>query len=217
VSADLLQRLIEAGTPIALVAEVAERLAEANAAARILAGRRAADRERKRAAVPRIPRNEAEAAEAAEAAGIGEAGPSPAPAPSFPPDPQTNPTPTHTPGVTSRARGRWHRLPEDWSPSRPLPPATLAKVDQWPPGALDDELAAMRRWAANAKDEAGRGRKLDWDKAWVNWIERRHDERYARAGAGGRSGVADGLSPTTRAALRVFGPAEAGDAEPVSR
>jgi hypothetical protein len=79
----------------------------------------------------------------------------------------------------TRARG-WHRLPEDWSP-RPLPLAVQAKVDQWPPGTHDDELADFRRWAANAEDKNGKGRKLDWDQAWRNWIGRRHNERYSRS------------------------------------
>jgi hypothetical protein len=65
-SADLLQRLMEAGTPMALIAEVAERLADAQAAERLLAKRRAADRERKAVANPRIPRNSTEDAENAE-------------------------------------------------------------------------------------------------------------------------------------------------------
>jgi hypothetical protein len=126
-----------------------------------------------------------------------------------PPDPQKL---TPTPHVCeTRARGAYHRLPEGWVPTRPLPPKTQAKVDQWPPGAVEDELAALHRWAANAKNEQGKGRKLDWDKAWVNWIERRHDEHYGRHGRTngvGRHQPDDGLSPTTRAAIAVFGPVE---------
>jgi len=121
----------------------------------------------------------------------------------------------------ARARGGYHRLPEDWRPTRPLPPGTRAKADQWPPGALEDELAALHRWAANAGDAEGRGRKRDWDKAWVNWIERRHDEHFRRTGSGsgggGRHRARDGLSPTTRAADRVFGSADAGHEPPVPR
>jgi hypothetical protein len=90
----------------------------------------------------------------------------------------------------TRARG-WHRLPEGWAPTRPLPAQVQSKVDLWPPGALDDELAAMRRWAANAEDRNGKGRKLDWEQAWRNWIGRRHDERYSRKQDGvGKSAAA---------------------------
>lgn len=103
----------------------------------------------------------------------------------------------------TRARA-WHRLPEDWQP-RSLPLPVQAKVDQWPPGALADELADFRRWAANAANTNGKGRKLDWDQAWRNWIGRRHGERYARTNGLGRNQPNDGLSPTTRAARDVFG------------
>lgn len=95
----------------------------------------------------------------------------------------------------TRARG-WHRLPEGWEP-RQLPGPVQAKVDLWPPGALDDELAAFRRWAANAEDKNGKGRKLDWDQAWRNWIGRRHDERHSRTAANanglGKSAAAFGM------------------------
>jgi hypothetical protein len=104
----------------------------------------------------------------------------------------------------TRARA-WHRLPEGWVPTRELPLPVKAKVDQWPPGALEDELASFRRWAANAEDKNGKGRKLDWDQAWRNWIGRRHDERYSRPHTLGRNQPNDGLSSTARAAIHVFG------------
>jgi len=79
--------------------------------------------------------------------------------------------PPKTPKITG-----WHRLPDDWLP-RPLPAPTQAKVDQWPPGELSDELEALRNWAANAKDENGKGRKRDWDLAWIGWINRHDRDR----------------------------------------
>jgi hypothetical protein len=63
VSAVLITKLIEAGTPAELVAEVAMELARAQAAADILLQRRAKDRERKR-----TPRNSTESEEIAESA-----------------------------------------------------------------------------------------------------------------------------------------------------
>lgn len=125
-----------------------------------------------------------------------------------PPDPEKLiPTPCVR---ETRAREAYHRLPEGWRPTRSLPDRIQAKADQWPPGALESELARMHLWAANAKNEQGKGRKLDWDKAWWNWIERRHDEHYGRrAGAVGmgRAGPdPDGLGRTARAAIDVFGP-----------
>ncbi len=80
----------------------------------------------------------------------------------------------------SRARLGYHRLPEGWQPSRNPPPQLQAKLDQWPPGARQDETAAFKRWAANAEDKNGKGRKLDWDKALWNWLGRRHDEYYGK-------------------------------------
>lgn len=115
------------------------------------------------------------------------------------------------PCVRDAREGRWHRLPDEWQPARPLPAAIQAKADQWPPGALDDALADFRRWAVNAANTNGKGRKLDWDQAWRNWVTRRHDERFFRTHplSGTRPGEGskppDGLSPTTRAARAVFG------------
>jgi hypothetical protein len=221
-SAELVARLAEAGTPPALLAAVAEALFAAQTGLRILDERRRCDRERKArsrggAGAPAASRDGAGRDVTDDAVTGGHAaGPSPD---KSPPDPQKL---TPNPCVrVPRARQDYHRLPEGWRPTRPLPPSTQAKADQWPPGALAEELAALHRWAANAKDEAGRGRKLDWDKAWVNWIERRHDERFRRTGSGAagaaRHQARDGLSATTRAAVRVFGPPDAGGEGEVPR
>jgi hypothetical protein len=61
VSAALLTKLLEAGTPVELIAEVAMELGRAQAAAELLEQRRAKDRKRKR-----FPRNSAESVESAE-------------------------------------------------------------------------------------------------------------------------------------------------------
>jgi hypothetical protein len=64
VNADLIARLIEAGTPAALVAEVATELARAQASVEVLETRKAKDRERKRSKEFRgTPRNSKESAE----------------------------------------------------------------------------------------------------------------------------------------------------------
>jgi hypothetical protein len=78
--------------------------------------------------------------------------------------------------------GEYHRLPEGWAPTRPLPSSTQAKIDLWPPGKIDDELAALHRWAANADNAKGKGRKLDWDAAWVNWLEKADSDWKPRSG-----------------------------------
>lgn len=90
--------------------------------------------------------------------------------------------------VCSAREVGYHRLPEGWVPVRPLPSKILAKVDQWPPGAIEDELASFHRWAANAENRQGKGRKLDWDKAWASWTERRDGENYGRQGNGNGTG-----------------------------
>ncbi len=102
--------------------------------------------------------------------------------------------PPHTPQkinpipcVRDAHEGRFHRLPDGWSPTKPLPAPLQSKVDLWPPGALADETAALKRWAANAENKNGKGKKLDWDKALWNWLGRRHDERYARTSQISRS------------------------------
>jgi hypothetical protein len=97
------------------------------------------------------------------------------------PPKEINPIP-----CASRARGAgYHRLPDGWRPTRPFPAELQAKVDQWPPGALNDQIACFKRWAANAPDRAGKGRKKDWDKALCNWLTRVHDERYSRQASNG--------------------------------
>jgi hypothetical protein len=103
------------------------------------------------------------------------------------PPKEINPIP-HT---TAREAG-FHRMPEGWQPTKPFPPQLQAKIAQWPPGKLEDAIACLKRWAANAPDQNGRGRKKDWDKALWNWLTREHDERYERraANAGGKSAAA---------------------------
>lgn len=123
-------------------------------------------------------------------------------------DKETTPIPPKklNPSHVCETRARaWHRLPEGWRPKMPLPVEVQAKVDQWPPGTEADELAAFKRWAANAENKNGKGRKLDWDKAWWNWIGRRHDQHYQRPHGLGGHQPNDGLSSTARAALAVFG------------
>lgn len=96
---------------------------------------------------------------------------------------------------SSRARtpetGRYHRLPEGWTPTKDLPEALAAKLAQWPPGKMADELDAMRDWAANAKNENGKGKKLCWDTAWHGWLRRADDDWKSKPAS--RSGSRNGL------------------------
>ena len=180
--ATLIRRMGELGASHEMIALAVE---EIEAGQTSLEARRAADRERKRAQREREK----------SANVTGHSGDCPVTVTDIPQQPpalnkEKAPRPPteikSTPHVcVTPARG-WHRLPEDWTP-RNLPLPVQAKVDQWPPGALGDELAAFRRWAANAEDKNGKGRKLDWDQAWRNWIARRHDEQYSRTHRNGRS------------------------------
>ena len=114
--------------------------------------------------------------------------PFPSPASSFPPDPQTNSTPTHTRKDILPARkgrgsaGDFHRMPDGWMPTKPLPPKLAAAVVQWPTGKLENEIEALRDWAANAEDKNGKGRKLDWDIALHGWLRRADNDWRSRNG-----------------------------------
>lgn len=169
--ATLIRRMTDAGAPPEAIALAVE---EIEAMQAVIDSRRLADRDRKRAY--------RESQKSADV--LGQSGDSPETVRDMgfldkekSPRPPKEINPSHV--CERRARG-WHRLPEDFQP-RPLPAPVQAKVDQWPPGTLGDELASFRRWAANAEDKNGKGRKLDWDQAWRNWIGRRHDDKHKPA------------------------------------
>jgi hypothetical protein len=172
--------MTEAGAPpeaIALAVEEIEALQE------IVDARRSADRDRKRA--------QRERQKAADVTGQSGTCHNVVPL-RVSPDKEKSPTPPKEINpipCASRARG-FHRLPEGWRPTKPYPPQLQAKLDQWPPGALEDQIACLKRWAANAPDQNGKGRKLDWDKALWNWLLRVDDERYSRRAGIGKSAAA---------------------------
>jgi hypothetical protein len=183
-AAELVARLAQQGIDPTLLAEVAQELFLGEQERKSLAERRKNDRERK----------------ARSRDGTGQDGTSNVVPLRVSLDKETSPRPPKEINpipCVKRARGVWHRLPEDWVP-RPLPAPVQAKVDLWPPGRLDDELASFRRWAANAEDKNGKGRKLDWDQAWRNWVTRRHDERYTHTGSKNLSAAASAFGdPST--------------------
>lgn len=201
--ATLTRRMADAGASAELVAIVME---EVEALQLSLDARRIADRDRKR-----LQRLKSANVTGQSEDSHGTVTPISAMAPSafdkeIPPAPPKeikSTTPVHIPCAKA-----WHRLPEGWVPTRDLPAPVQAKVDQWPPGALEDELAAFRRWAANAENKNGKGRKLDWDQAWRNWIGRRHDERYSKV-SGNRQSLTGGALAEIHAELsrdcRAFG------------
>lgn len=92
----------------------------------------------------------------------------------------SQPTRTRAPAV---AADRYHRLPADWTPSKALSPKLQAKVSEWPPGKVGDELEALHRWAANASNDKGKGRKLNWQIAWENWLDRADNDWRSKNGS----------------------------------
>jgi hypothetical protein len=156
VSADLIRRMVEAGTPADIIADVALALAEAAAAARTLEQRRAKDRARKT-----VPGNSTESEENAETSEIH--GTPSTPAPSFPQTPN-QPHP-HTPEKTnSRARGT--RLDPDFE--LPIDWRNWAIADRgWSErDAAEEGRAFADYWHAKAGKD---GIKLDWPATWRNW------------------------------------------------
>lgn len=82
---------------------------------------------------------------------------------SLPPNENISNPPTHThPENITRAR-KAHALPVDWEPM--LTAKAQQTVDGWPPGKLDQELAAFRDHAS----DKGRTSK-DWQAAFRTWI-----------------------------------------------
>ncbi|RYG87623.1 MAG: hypothetical protein EON59_06845 [Alphaproteobacteria bacterium] len=119
--------------------------------------------------------------------------------------------------TSSSSRGRaktkklFHRLPAEWRPTRPLSATLAAKVALWPSGKVAAELENFTAWAANAKDEDGKGRKLDWDQAWGNWLRGKDDDWQHKRPANCNGAQ---LGRTNAAAVSVFGEPECEDAEP---
>lgn len=164
---DLLARLIAAGTPADLVAEVALELARSQAAQEAITERRAKDRERQAA---KRQRDNVTSRDITGCSVTERDNPLPSPSPSFPPDPQTNPTPAHPRENNPRARKAEDFPKPDWADpqvwsdfmlnrkrKRMTNSATayrgfLRDIDKhatadWPPGRLL-EHAAAKGWAS---------------------------------------------------------------------
>ena len=181
----LLARLIEAGTPAALIEEVAMLLAEKKISDAAIADRREKDRNRQERKRSR-ENTDCHVTERDSNNGA------------FPAPPNENnlTPPTHTPVYkTPRAR----RLPADWVPA-PLPSQLLDQVLAWKAGLLESELAKFRDWAASAPDKTGL--KKDWDAAWRNWLRRKIEEGPKNGNSGNRQD--DGMGRTERAAIQAL-------------
>lgn len=107
-------------------------------------------------------------------------------------------------------RGQGFRLPDDWEP-RTLGPDTIAgqivaaRGHPWAVRALESFRNHWR--SANGPN----ARKRDWQAAWANWIIEQDNRDGRRTNGMGGHQPSDGLSPTTRAAVAVFGPPGTGE------
>lgn len=132
-------------------------------------------------------------------------------------------SPEASPPSNARAKrdtSKFHRLPADWKPIR-FADDTVAReiVDRrgkdWARAALE----SFRNWAANAEDKPGKGRKLDWQQAWANWIieqDSRNGNRGQQRVAGNdrRGGSAGSMGSTVAAADRFLARRGIGNAPP---
>lgn len=195
----LLQKLLDAGTPPLLVAEVAAELARAAERAEAAA---TADRRSPAAIKQQRYRDNLKAATVTNGNDVtqtvtryaaGNAAPSlDKKAPQTPK--KINPTPcVREPHAYARVDtlrltmaalvatlrsavdakpGKAIRLPLDWLPDRPLPDNVATLVALWPPGRLDRELDGFRDyWATRVRDAA----RTDWNRVWWNRLRDQHD------------------------------------------
>jgi hypothetical protein len=196
-SADLLKRLADAGTPMDLIMEVAETLAEARAAERLLDRRREKDRIRKRNS-----KDSAESVETAESVEI-QHGVSLDKETSPRPPKEINPIPcervsrawalpvgvslaTWTDFLTNRKRKRLVNTPSTWK-------------------TFNDDLA---RVSGETGIPPPKLIELCTGKGWGGIYDPREDgngQSAQRVNGMGRNQPGDGLSATTRAARDVFG------------
>jgi hypothetical protein len=160
---DLLARLIAAGTPAELVAEVAMELGRAQGELASLERRRAADRDRqaKRRHVTSRDVTDAE------------------PAKEIPPNPHKKISPPVSPDGLTAPRGRadrGSRIEDDWQPPviAVLPPEAQSLAKQWPAAAYRAEAEAFRNFWQG--ESGARARKSNWNKAWYNRIVQVHPQ-----------------------------------------
>lgn len=179
-SAAIIARLIEAGTPAALVAEVAMELGRAQMAIEIIEGRRAKDRERKR-----IPRNSTESEESTESAEFQTDPSLDKTAPQTPQKTKPNPSPPFIPPASQK---RGARLADDFEPPEDWIVWAMKKRGWDREEAVDECECFIRYWQAKPGREAC---KLDWPKTWQNWaVNSRRQPRQQAPPVGAWDGMA---------------------------
>lgn len=107
---------------------------------------------------------------------------------------------------TRQPKPKPQRLSDDWNPVR-FSDGTVAReiVDRrggaWARAAMEK----FRNWAANADDR--NGRKLDWQRAWANWVIEEDNRNGAGAGrgTGSKHGAGStGMGPAVDAGQRFL-------------
>lgn len=86
----------------------------------------------------------------------------------------------HTAPAKAGASQHGTRLPDNWVPARS--DTNLATEERHSPEWLTDQLDRFRDYWAGVAGQ--RGRKVDWDATWRNWIRRSAETTGARSGAG---------------------------------
>ena len=210
-SAGLIQRLIEAGTPVALIAEVALLAARAEtvAADAVAERRRARDRDYRRRVRAGDGTGEGDLfAAAADPADSVDSADSVDEAPSSPdkesgfPKPLPKEINPNSPAPAKGAR-KASRLDPGFVPH--LAGQAAEMVERWPPGRLDREIAQFRDHFA--KLPGARGLSMDWQASLRTWLRHADDRMKDRKdGSAGQPAI----GRTASAAIAVFGaPGEA--------
>jgi hypothetical protein len=174
VSAELLKRLIEAGTPAELVAEVATQLAEARADVRALENKRSYDREyqRERRKSRTTSHESNDVVEIVDTPTLDKT------TPQTPLKTKPSPTPPYSPPASQK---RGTRLSDDFEPPEDWIAWAMKKRGWGREEALDECECFIRYWQAKPGREAC---KLDWPKTWQNWaVNSRRTSTPARIGA----------------------------------
>jgi hypothetical protein len=197
VTAALLQRLIEAGTPAALVAEVAMLAARAETDRVAIEQRRAGERARQAARRKSVSRDvTGDRVTDRDSPSLDKESGFPAPLPKeIKPIPRR---PNARPGEGGRL-DEGARLAPAFVPQ--IDGQTAEMVERWPPGRLDREIAQFRDHYARVSGERGFSR--DWQASLRHWL-RHADDRIGHATAH-HARVHDGIGRTAAAAIAVFG------------
>jgi hypothetical protein len=145
--------------PWRLIMEVAETLADAKAAQRLLDRRREKDRDQRK-------RNSADVRGNGGNRGQAELVSPQSPPLKAPPHPLKI-TPPLTPHPPQNCARKARRLEADWKPE-PLNGKAAEMVACWQAGEVERELAKFKNYwfAKGGKDAA----KLNWQRTWINWL-----------------------------------------------